>query len=209
MSEGSAPLELASIAAAIRACTACPLHRAARQAVPGEGSAASGILMLGEAPGYHEDVQGRPFVGAAGQLLDELLADIGLDRASVFITNVVRHRPPGNRDPLPEEVLACDQWLRLHIEALGPRVIVTLGRHAMTRFLPGESISRIHGKPRRANGQLIFPVYHPAAALHQPSLRAELTADFRALSAFLAATAQPRPAEPADRKPADQMTLFG
>ena len=209
MSEGSAPLELASIAAAIRACTACPLHRAARQAVPGEGSAVSGILMLGEAPGYHEDVQGRPFVGAAGQLLDELLADIGLDRASVFITNVVRHRPPGNRDPLPEEVLACDQWLRLHIEALRPRVIVTLGRHAMTRFLPGESISRIHGKPRRANGQLIFPVYHPAAALHQPSLRAELTADFRALSAFLAATAQARPAEPADTKPADQMTLFG
>ncbi|MFN2519653.1 MAG: uracil-DNA glycosylase family protein [Candidatus Limnocylindria bacterium] len=209
MSEGPPDDVLASLAAEIRACTSCPLHRTARQAVPGEGSAASGILMLGEAPGYHEDVQGRPFVGAAGQLLDELLAEIGLDRASVFITNVVRHRPPENRDPLPEEVLACDQWLRRHIEALRPRVIVTLGRHAMTRFLPGESISRIHGKARRANGQLIFPVYHPAAALHQPSLRAELAADFRALGAFLAATAQPRAPEPAEKKPADQMTLFG
>ncbi|MDP9266567.1 MAG: uracil-DNA glycosylase [Chloroflexota bacterium] len=207
--EEPADLQLASLAADIRACTACPLHRSARQAVPGEGSGTSGILVLGEAPGYHEDIQGRPFVGAAGQLLDELLRDIGLDRSSVFITNVVRHRPPENRDPLPEEVLACDQWLRRHIEVLRPRVIVTLGRHAMSRFLPGESISRIHGKPRRADGQLLFPVYHPAAALHQPSLRAELAADFRALAAFLAGSAQPQTSEPAAEKPADQMTLFG
>ncbi len=209
MMEGPEELQLSSLAAEIRACTACPLHRSARQAVPGEGSAVSGILMLGEAPGYHEDVQGRPFVGAAGQLLDELLRDIGLDRSSVFITNVVRHRPPDNRDPLPEEVLACDQWLRRHIEVLRPRVIVTLGRHAMLRFLPGESISRIHGKPRRVDGQPLFPVYHPAAALHQPSLRAELAADFRALAAFLAASSQPRTGEPAPKQPADQMTLFG
>ena len=121
---------LRALAAEINACTACPLHRSARQGVPGEGSAESGIFFLGEAPGYNEDLQGRPFVGAAGQLLDELLAGIGLDRTKVFITNVVRHRPPENRDPLPDEVAACDMWLRRHLEVLQPRVIVTLGRHA-------------------------------------------------------------------------------
>src|SRR6266508_3944826 len=115
--------DLRVLADEIRACTACPLHRSARQAVPGEGSAESGIFFLGEAPGYNEDLQGRPFVGAAGQLLDELLMDIGLDRSKVFITNVVRHRPPENRDPLPDEVNACDMWLRRHLEVLRPKVI--------------------------------------------------------------------------------------
>src|SRR6266542_134961 len=162
--------DLRVLADEIRACTACPLHRSARQAVPGEGSAESGIFFLGEAPGYNEDLQGRPFVGAAGQLLDELLSDIGLDRSKVFITNVVRHRPPENRDPLPEEVTACDIWLKRHLEVLKPRVVVTLGRHAMGKFFPGESISRIHGKPRKSSGLTVFPVYHPAAALHQPAL---------------------------------------
>ena len=113
--------ELRMLADEIRACTACPLHRSARQAVPGEGSGESGIFFLGEAPGYNEDLQGRPFVGAAGQLLDELLSDIGLDRSKVFITNVVRHRPPENRDPLPEEVIACDIWLKRHLEVLKPQ----------------------------------------------------------------------------------------
>ena len=128
--------DLQLVAAEIRACTACPLHRSARQAVPGDGSAESGIFFLGEAPGYHEDLQGKPFVGSAGQFLDELLAGIGLDRRKVFITNVVRHRPPENRDPLPEEIAACDVWLRRHLEVLRPRVIVTLGRHAMAKFFP-------------------------------------------------------------------------
>lgn len=200
--------ELGRIAAEIRACTACPLHRSARQAVPGEGSAESGIFFLGEAPGYNEDVQGRPFVGAAGQLLDELLAGIGLDRSKVFITNVVRHRPPENRDPLPDEVGACDVWLRRHLAVLKPRVIVTLGRHAMYKFFPAESISRIHGRPRTHEGLTVFPIYHPAAALHQPALRSALVADFAAL-ALLLATQRPaaKPAE-ADVRPADQMTLF-
>ncbi len=197
------------VAAEIRACTACPLHRSARQAVPGDGSGESGIFFLGEAPGYHEDLQGKPFVGAAGQLLDELLAGIGLDRRSVFITNVVRHRPPENRDPLPEEIAACDIWLRRHLEVLEPRVIVTLGRHAMAKFFPGESISRIHGKPRRtADGLVVFPVYHPAAALHQPALRDALSADFAALALFLA-TPPPPKQEVAEQKPAEQITLFG
>jgi DNA polymerase len=199
--------ELRLVADEIRACTACPLHRSARQAVPGDGTAESGIFFLGEAPGYHEDLQGKPFVGAAGQFLDELLAGIGLDRRKVFITNVVRHRPPENRDPLPEEISACDVWLRRHLEVLQPRVIVTLGRHAMGKFFPGESISRIHGKPRRtADGLVIFPVYHPAAALHQPALRDALHADFTALALFLATTPPPKREE---EKPVEQITLFG
>src|SRR6266852_2784583 len=194
---------LRALAAEIRACTACPLNWSARQAVPGEGSGESGIFFLGEAPGYNEDMQGRPFVGAAGHLLDELLAGIGLDRSKVFITNVVRHRPPENRDPLPDEITACDIWLRRHLELLKPRVIVTLGRHAMGKFFPGESISRIHGRPRKtADGLLIFPVYHPAAALHQPALRDALHADFAALALFLATT-------PPTKQPVEQITLFG
>ena len=205
---------LGALALEIRACTACPLHRGARQAVPGEGSAESGILFLGEGPGYHEDTQGRPFVGPAGQLLDEMLKLIGLDRGKVFITNVVRHRPPENRDPQPEEIAACDVWYRRHLEILRPKVVVTLGRFAMGKFFQGESISRIHGKPRRVEGVLVFPMYHPAAALHQPSLRADLAADFQALARLLTET----PASPATRAveettvnpdPAAQMTLFG
>jgi uracil-DNA glycosylase family 4 len=197
---------LAAIAADIRACTACPLHRSARQAVPGEGTGESGLFFLGEAPGFHEDQQGRPFVGAAGHLLDELLAGIGLDRSKVFITNVVRHRPPDNRDPLPDEIAACDLWLRRHIEALEPRVLVTLGRHAMGKFLPGGSISRIHGKPHVVGGVTVFPMFHPAAALRSPSLRPALVADFAALAIFLATAPAPTAQE---AKPADQMTLFG
>ena len=197
---------LAQIADEIRACRACPLWNTAHQAVPGEGSAESGLLFLGEAPGFHEDQQGRPFVGAAGQLLDELLGGIGLDRSKVFITNVIRHRPPENRDPLPAEIEACDVWLRRHLEALRPRVLVTLGRFAMGTFLPGESISRVHGKPRSVGGVTVFPMFHPAAALRSPSLRPALVADFAALAIFLA-TAPAVPVEPP--KPADQMTLFG
>ena len=200
------PADLSAVAAEIRACRACPLHRSARQAVPGDGSGESGLFFLGEAPGYHEDVQGKPFVGPAGQFLDELLAGIGLDRRKVFITNVVRHRPPENRDPLPEEISACDMWLRRHFEVLQPRVIVTLGRHAMGKFFPGESISRIHGRPRKtADGLVVFPVYHPAAALHQPALRQALHADFAALALFLATTPAAKPEE----KPVEQITLFG
>jgi len=206
---------LVALADEIRACKACPLHRRAKQAVPGEGSAESGIFFLGEAPGYNEDVQGRPFVGAAGQLLDQLLAGIGLDRSKVFITNVVRHRPPENRDPLPEEVAACHVWFERHLALLKPKVVVTLGRHAMYKFFPTESISRIHGKARLHDGLTIFPIYHPAAALHQPALRTALEADFAALATLLARTstagarsASETKAAVPEAKPADQMTLF-
>jgi uracil-DNA glycosylase len=199
---------LGLLAAEIRACTACPLHRSARQAVPGEGSGESGIFFLGEAPGYNEDTQGRPFVGAAGHLLDELLAGVGLDRSKVFITNVVRHRPPENRDPLPDEVAACDMWLKRHLEVLKPRVIVTLGRHAMYKFFPTESISRVHGKLRRtAEGLVVFPMYHPAAALHQPALRSALVADMSALATYLE-TVRPAAKEREEERPVVQTTLF-
>lgn len=195
------------LAAEIRACARCPLHKGARQAVPGEGSGEAGILFLGEAPGYNEDLQGRPFVGAAGQLLDQLLAGIGLDRTKVFITNVVRHRPPENRDPLPIEVQACDVWFKAHLEALRPKVVVTLGRFAMYKFLPGESITRVHGRPRRVDGVTVFPVFHPAAALHQPSLRAELVKDFDVLSGLLATERAAEKQEPVVA--AKQLDLFG
>ncbi len=196
---------LLEIAEEVRACRACPLWKTAKQAVPGEGSAESGLFFLGEAPGFHEDQQGRPFVGAAGQLLDELLAGIGLDRTKVFITNVIRHRPPENRDPLPDEIAACDVWSRRQLKTLEPKVVVTLGRFAMGKFLPGESISRIHGKPRTVGGLTVFPMFHPAAALRSPSLRPALTADFAALALYLATAPM---AEPQAAKPADQMTLF-
>ena len=200
---------LDALAAEIRACTRCPLHKGARQAVPGEGSAEAGVLFLGEAPGYNEDVQGRPFVGAAGRLLDQLLAGIGLDRTKVFITNVVRHRPPENRDPLPVEVEACDVWFKAHLEALQPKVVVTLGRFAMYKFLPGESITRVHGRPRRIDGVTVFPMFHPAAALHQPSLRAELVKDFEALAGLLATERAEEKKEIVVTKTPKQLDLFG
>ena len=196
---------LLELADEIRACRACPLWKTAKQAVPGEGSGESGIFFLGEGPGFNEDQQGRPFVGAAGQLLDELLVGIGLDRSKVFITNVIRHRPPENRDPLPEEIAACDVWSKRHLELLKPRVVVTLGRFAMGRFLPGETISRIHGKPRVVGDITVCPMFHPAAALRSPALRPAMEVDFAALSLYLATAATPAPEAP---KPADQMTLF-
>jgi len=200
---------LEALAAEIRACTRCPLYKGARQAVPGDGSAEAGILFLGEAPGYNEDVQGKAFVGAAGQLLDQLLAGIGLDRANVFITNVVRHRPPENRDPLPDEIAACDVWFRAHVEALRPKVVVTLGRFAMYKFLPGESITRIHGRARRVADMTVFPMFHPAAALHQPSLRAELEKDFQTLAALLATERATEKKETVVAQNPKQLDLFG
>ena len=200
---------LEALATQIRACTRCPLYKGARQAVPGEGSAEAGILFLGEAPGYNEDVQGRPFVGAAGQLLDTLLAGIGLDRSKVFVTNVVRHRPPENRDPLPDEIEACDVWFRAHVEALRPKVVVTLGRFAMYKFLPGESITRLHGRARRVGDVTVFPMFHPAAALHQPSLRAELEKDFQTLATMLATERATEKKENVVTQTPKQLDLFG
>lgn len=167
----------------------------ARQANPvfGEGSAKATVMFIGEAPGQREDELKRPFVGPAGQFLDELLATIGLKREDVYITNVVKFRPPNNRDPLPEEKEACLPWLKAEIALIKPRVISPLGRHALTQFFPKLNITAAHGKPhilRQAQDDThqiaIFPIYHPAAALHNPGLKQALFQDFAALGAFLA-----------------------
>lgn len=153
--------------------------------VPGEGSPTAEILFIGEAPGKNEDLQGRPFVGAAGQLLDKLLGTIGLTREHVFITNVLKARPPGNRDPLPGEAEHHWPWLEEQIEALDPKLIVLLGRHAMNRFLPNRKIARDHGQARLLNGQVYLPVYHPAAALYTHALEQTLIDDFARIPALL------------------------
>lgn len=146
--------------------------------VPGEGSPEAELLFIGEAPGKNEDLEGRPFVGQAGKLLDELIGSIGLRREDVFIANVLKARPPGNRDPLPLEVQHHWPWLEQQIAAINPLLIVPLGRHAMNRFLPNRKISRDHGQARLMQGQVYFPVHHPAAALYTGSLKATLLEDF-------------------------------
>jgi uracil-DNA glycosylase len=177
---------LAQIAREARGCASCPLHRGRTQAVPGEGNPISDVLFVGEGPGAREDATGRPFVGPAGELLTELLRSIGWERADVFIANVVKCRPPGNRDPEPEEIAACSPYLDRQEEALDPAVVVTLGRHSLQRYLPGARIGATHGQLRRtSSGRHVFPMYHPAAALHQSSLRETLFRDMRRLPAAL------------------------
>jgi DNA polymerase len=170
---------LAELNAGVRACVACPLSRTRTHTVPGEGPVDAEIMFIGEGPGYYEDQQGRPFVGAAGQFLEQLLGSIGLKRTDVFIANVVKCRPPSNRDPLPEEIGACSGWLSRQIEVVRPRVVVTLGRYSLARFLPGTPIGKVHGQARKVAGVWVVPMYHPAAALHQGSLRRTIEDDFR------------------------------
>lgn len=177
--------ELSRIAAEIHACKACILHRGRANAVPGEGPEDAQLLFIGEAPGFHEDQQGRPFVGAAGKFLEELLGGIGMTREQVYITNVVKCRPPANRDPLEEEIAACSGYLDRQIALLRPRLVVTLGRFSMARFFPNGRISQLHGQPRRVGGLVCYPLYHPAAALHQPSLRRIVEEDFQRIPDIL------------------------
>lgn len=203
--------ELQAVAAEVSACTDCKLHLARKRAVPGEGPAQAEILFVGEGPGFHENEQGRPFVGAAGRFLEELLAGIGLSREQVFICNVVKCRPPGNRDPEPEEIAACSKYLERQIAAIRPKVIVTLGRFSLARYLPGARISAVHGQPQTIGGQLVVPMYHPAAALHQPSLRRTVEQDFRQLPALIAGAASAAEAPPPDTpaaEPPQQLNLF-
>jgi DNA polymerase len=162
-------------------CHACGLAQQRTQVVPGEGADNAEVVFIGEAPGYNEDRLGRPFVGPAGAFLDELLALAGMSRQDVYIANVVKCRPPANRDPLPGEILACKPWLDRQIEMIEPRVVVTLGRFSLARFVPNESISKVHGKPRQVGDLICFPMYHPAAALHQGSLRRTLEEDMQRL----------------------------
>ncbi|HVN56325.1 MAG TPA: uracil-DNA glycosylase [Anaerolineaceae bacterium] len=177
---------LAEVAREVAICTKCQLCKMRKKAVPGEGPATAEILFIGEGPGYYENEQGRPFVGAAGQFLDELLQSIHLKRSDVFITNVVKCRPPNNRDPLPEEISTCtNYYLNRQIEAINPKMIVTLGRFSMGLFFPNARISQVHGRPMRVNGRVVVPMFHPAAALHQPSLRSAVEADFARLPQWI------------------------
>lgn len=172
-----------------------PLGTVAKNVVPGEGNSDTDILFIGEAPGKNEDEQGRPFVGAAGKFLDELINSIGFKRKDIFIANIIKHRPPGNRDPLPDEIAAYGPWLAEQIEIINPPLIVTLGRFSMEFILgPGLSITKIHGQPKRvprkgsrlpAGRQVVIPMYHPAAALYNGSLRPILAADFKRIPKVL------------------------
>ncbi len=182
--------ELKLIAQQVAVCTQCSLHHSRKLAVPGEGPADAEIMFIGEGPGFHENEQGKPFVGAAGKFLDELLAAINLRRADVFIGNVVKCRPPSNRDPLPEELSACSGYLERQIQAINPKVIVTLGRFSMAHFLTNARIGEIHGQAVRIKGRLIVAMYHPAAALHQQSLRPTIEADFAHLPELIAKASQ-------------------
>ena len=170
----------------ITLCQQCEIAKYRTKVVPGEGAEDAGIMFIGEAPGWHEDQQGRPFVGPAGLYLEQLLASINLKRGQVYIANVIKCRPSGNRDPLPSEIHNCRKWLERQIELIRPRMIVTLGRYSMAMFFPGKSISRIHGTAQKQDNVLYYAMYHPAAALHQQSLRQAIEADMLKIPVLLA-----------------------
>ena len=170
----------------IASCQDCELAKCRIKVVPGEGPEDAELLFIGEAPGWHEDQQGRPFVGPAGAFLDQLLVSIGLSRKQVYIANVIKCRPPGNRDPLLAEIQACRKWLEQQIKIIHPRMIVTLGRYSLARYFPNQSISKIHGKARKEGDIIYYPMYHPAAALHQGSLHQIIEADMLRIPEILA-----------------------
>ena len=188
---------LEEVASQVRQCTLCQLSQGRTNAVPGEGYDRAEVIFIGEGPGFHEDRLGRPFVGPAGQLLDQLLASIGLKREQVFVANMIKCRPPQNRDPLPEEMTACSKYLDRQIELINPKLVVTLGRFSLGRFFPGESISRARGKLRQKDGRWIYPIMHPAAALHRPENKAAIVSDFKAIPEHLAMLDRPQPMAPA------------
>jgi uracil-DNA glycosylase family 4 len=204
---------LQQIAEETAKCAKCDLHFSRKNAVPGAGPANAQIMFIGEGPGFHENEQGLPFVGAAGNFLEELLAGIGLNRSQVYITNVVKCRPPGNRDPMSEELEACNAYLDRQIQAINPKVIVTLGRFSMHKFLPNAKISQAHGQAVRVRGRLVVPFYHPAAALHQPSLRPVVEKDFSRLPEWIEKAGdvpeyvEPQNTETEEDKP-EQLSLF-
>ena len=204
--------ELKIIADLVSSCKKCELYHSRNKGVPGEGPSDAEIMFIGEGPGFHENMQGRPFVGAAGDLLVELLGEIGIKREQVFITNVVKCRPPGNRDPLPEELKACSPYLDKQLKVINPKVIVTLGRYSMARFMPNAKISEVHGQPIKVNELLVVPFFHPAAALHRPSLRPVVEEDFAKLpdlirNAEKTPNFQPEEQTEEDNR-AEQLSLF-
>ncbi len=201
---------LEAIAAEVRACQQCPLYSARTRVVPGAGRPDADIMFIGEAPGYHEDQQGLPFVGASGKYLGELLKLIGLTRNDVFITNVVKCRPPGNRDPLPTEIDTCvPGYLNRQIAIIQPKIIATLGRFSMSLFFPKNArITRIHGQPRRADGRIYYPLFHPAAVLRNPNLRPTMEADFRRMLDLLKEIEEAPGSIDDEPPPPKQLSLF-
>lgn len=203
---------LSEIAAEIRVCTLCELSQSRTNAVPGAGPEDAEVFFIGEAPGRNEDQQGLPFVGASGEFLTKLIRRAGCERSEVFITNVVKCRPPGNRDPMPDEIAACAPYLDRQIAAIDPLVIVTLGRFSMARYFPNERISRIHGRPKKVGRRTVVPMYHPAAALHQNALRSVIEEDFDQLGKIIARAQAERDKEAAADGDApsshEQMKLF-
>jgi len=185
-------------------CQECEIAKNRTNVVPGEGAEDADLLFIGEAPGWHEDQQGRPFVGPAGKYLDELLASINLNRQQVYIANVIKCRPPTNRDPLPVEIANCRKWLQHQIDLIHPKIIVTLGRYSMAMFFPGKGISKIHGTAQKRDNILYYAMYHPAAALHQQSLRQAIDADMLKIPSLLAQLAS----IPEDKPEAKQLKMF-
>jgi len=182
------PIDVTSleiIAEQVKACTRCRLAETRNKAVPGEGNPHTEVMLVGEGPGFNEDQQGRPFVGNAGKFLEEMLASIGLTREDVFIANIVKCRPPDNRDPEDDEKIACAPYLDGQLKLINPLLIVCLGRHSMGYFLPGLKISAVHGEPKKRGNRYILPLYHPAAALHNGGLRQTLIDDFGKIPAIL------------------------
>ncbi len=207
---------LAAIAQEVRTCKACRLYQNTTNAVPGAGSAQAEIMFIGEGPGFHEDKQGLPFVGRSGDFLEKMLKLINLTRDQVFIGNVVKHRPPENRDPLPDEITACKPFLDRQIEALDPLLIVTLGRFSMARYFPNGKISQIHGQPKFDERRAYYPLFHPAAILRNPTLEPQMEADFKRLPEILVQVRALRgknkevtaPADKAPEEPPKQLRLF-
>ena len=200
--------ELEELHRHIASCPDCDLCRTRSRVVPGEGPPNAEILFVGEAPGFHEDQQARPFIGPAGRFLDELIASIGLRRDQVFITNVVKCRPPNNRDPLPGEIEACRKYLQRQVELIRPKVIVSLGRYSLAWFSPRDPISKVHGRATAKDSFCFIPMYHPAAALHAGSMRHIIEEDFRKIPAVLE-RAREAPLQHAAPEPEpEQMRLF-
>jgi uracil-DNA glycosylase family 4 len=205
---------LQQVADEVVVCPKCDLQFSRKNAVPGAGPSNAQVMLIGEAPGFYENEKGLPFVGPAGKFLDELIEKGGMKREDVFITNIVKCRPPGNRDPEQVELEACSNYLERQIAGINPLVIVTLGRYSMARYLPNAKISQVHGQRQWVKGRLIVTMYHPAAALHQPKLKDTLLQDFSHLSQWVKEAQQQRPADPTpEQEPetgddAEQLSLF-
>lgn len=197
---------LSELCQEISTCQRCQvLAKNRTKVVPGSGMEQADIMFIGEAPGWHEDQQGLPFVGPAGLFLDELISSINLRRDQVYITNVVKCRPPGNRDPLPLEIQACRSWLDRQIELIRPKMIVTLGRYSMAMYFPGKSIGKIHGTALKKDNVIYYAMYHPAAALHQQSLRQTIQADMLKIPSLLTRVEN---VSESVRQP-EQLSMFG